>query len=75
MALPDIAGLWRNLGFWRGATFASTAAALGLIALLAMTRGDLRTDTMVSPAGSEQSTPHHRVMGHGRQGYRNCAYA
>lgn len=55
---PTSAGLWRNLGFWRGATFASTAAALGLIALLAMTRGDLRTDTMVVVLQDQNNRPH-----------------
>ena len=46
-AAPVRGGLWNSLGFWRGATFASTLAALGLMTLLAVTRAVAPEDTMV----------------------------
>jgi len=49
-------GLWQNLGFWRGATFASTLTALGLMLLLAITRSD-PGETMVVVMQDEQNQP------------------
>ncbi len=50
-------GLWHSLGFWRGATFASTLAALGLMVLLAVTRAGLQRETMVVVMQDEQNQP------------------
>ncbi len=48
-------GLWHSLGFWRGATFASTLAALGLLGLLSFT--GTPSETMVVVMQDQDNQP------------------
>jgi anti-sigma-K factor RskA len=51
-------GLWHSLGFWRGATFASAVAALGLAATLAVLMPATRPqETMVVVLADDRATP------------------
>jgi len=54
---PARSGLWHNLGFWRGATFASTLAALGLMMMLALNRAVAPEDTMLVVMQDEDNQP------------------
>ena len=51
--VPVRSGLWHSLGFWRGATFASMLAALGLMMTLAVTPDD----TMLVVMQDEDNRP------------------
>lgn len=50
-------GLWHSLGFWRGATFASTVASLGLLGLLSFTGTVTPRETMVVVMQDQHNQP------------------